>query len=282
MPLTIDALYREYERLLRAGELVLEGIGCTDEDCRASGGQMKLTGSTVPRGMVLLERDRHGELRMDMTQGRIAIARCVRGDRSARVLPADLLPRKTYGLAVIELLLMLYNRGDLDLRRVVECRLGDKVPAHTTLHGWTEGLGAHALGRPGGDAGGLPASRFVAEVTARKPEVAEVMRQEVIVDPRRYRSDGRRERLAAVAKILAVVLFVSAASHPNAMAVCRGLMLGWSRSSALEFRSRLINTAIEHRGRSTRSRSGSSTTTSRNRCPTRTRSPPGASPSSLR
>ena len=41
--------------------------------------------------------------------------------------------------------------------------LGERTPAHTTLHGWTEGLGAHALGLRGAQLGGAPFSRFLAE-----------------------------------------------------------------------------------------------------------------------
>ena len=237
---------------------------------------MKLTEASVARGIVLLEADAFGVQRMMSLTGRIAIAKCARCLRRVRVLPADVLARKTYGLAVIEHTSTLYALGDQSLREVA-CQLGDRDLAHATVHGWTEGLGAHVLGRPGGDAGGVPASRFLAEATAHMPAVAEVMRQDVIVDPRRYRSEARQERLAAMVTILAVVVFVSGMPHPFAMAECRRLMLGWSHSSALAFASRITNTAIEHCGRCARSRSGSSTRTSRKRCPTRTRSPPGAS-----
>lgn len=49
------------------------------------------------------------------------------------------------------------------LRAVVRDLLGERTPAHTTLHGWTEGLGAHALGLRGAQLGGAPFSRFLVE-----------------------------------------------------------------------------------------------------------------------
>lgn len=207
----------------------------------------------------------------------VALARCLQCGTRPRVLPCDVLPRKTYGLAVIEHDVSEYSRGDRSLRQVAWGQFGDRTPAHTTLHGWTEGLGAHALGRPGGDLGGAPMSRFVAEVEPRMPEVAFAMRADVHPDPRRYRSEPRRDRLAAVIRTMAVVTAVAGMEHPHAMAECRRLALVWSESSVLVFPSRLLCTAIEQRDRSKSPRSRSSCQRSRDRCPTRTRSPPGAS-----
>jgi hypothetical protein len=61
------------------------------------------------------------------------------------------------------------------------------------------------------------------------------------------------------------------------MAECRRVSLAWSNMSALEFPSRIPNMAIEHRVRSSTARSRASSPRSRDRCPTRTRSPPDAS-----
>lgn len=240
---------------------------------------MVLTQARVKRGLVLLEADTHGVLvTVEVgTRAWVAIARCVRCGCRPRVLPCDALPRKTYAATVIEQQAAEYAPGDRSLRQVAWGQLGERTPSHATLHGWTEGLGAHVLGRPGGDAGGIPASRFLAEAAARVAGVAAAMREQVHVDPRRYRSEARRERLAAMAQILAIVTLVAERPHPFALAECRRLACRWSASSALVFRSRLSSTAIEHRARPRQPRSGSSTPTSRDRCPTRTRSPPGAS-----
>lgn len=118
---------------------------------------MRLTGSTVSRGLVLLEPDESDVLVTVRVDATIALARCDRCKTRCRVLPCDALPGKTYGLAVIEQEIQEYSRGGQSLRQVAWRQLGERTPAHTTLHGWTEGLGAH--GRPGGEFGGAPMSR---------------------------------------------------------------------------------------------------------------------------
>ena len=159
---------------------------------------MALTRSTVARGLVLLEPDGSGVDQMVMVEAAVALARCQRCGTCRRVLPCDALARKTYGLAVIEQEISDYSRGDRSLRQVAWSQLGERTPAHTTLHGWSEGLGAHALGRPGGELGGAPISRLIAEAEPRVPGIVEVLRSEPEPDPRRYRSKARRARLAAV------------------------------------------------------------------------------------
>src|SRR5690606_23750786 len=134
------------------------------------------------RLLVLLEPDAFGVLVTIKLMIVVPIARCIRCGARVRVLPCDVLPRKVFGLAVIEYLTALYASGGRSLRCVAWSLLGDRSPEHGTLHGWTEGLGAHALGRPGGDAGGAPMSRFVAEAEAHLPEVAGTMRAHVHVD----------------------------------------------------------------------------------------------------
>jgi len=236
-----------------------------------------LTRSTVTRGLVLLERDECEQHQMVAVDAEVALARCSRCGTRPRVLPCDAVPYKTYGTAVIEHEVADYSGGDKSLREVAWRQLGDRTPAHTTLYGWTEGLGAHALGRPGGDVGGAPMSRLVVEAEAHVPKVAETLRAEVSPDPRRYRSAARRDRLAAVILAMALVTIIAGLPHPHALAACRRLALGWSHSSALEFPSRISCTPIEHRDRSESPRSRSSSPRSRDRCPTRTRSPPDAS-----
>lgn len=238
---------------------------------------MVLTRSRVDRCLILLERDESGVAQMVRVDGMVALARCARCKTRRRVLPCDALPRKTYGLAVIELEVSDYSRGDRSLRQVAWGQLGERTPAHTTLHGWTEGLGAHALGRPGGDLSGASMSRLIAEAEPRAPEIVAAQRTVPTPDARRYRSEARRERLAAVMVAMTLVTLISGASHPHAMAECRRLSLSWSNVSALEFPSRLRCTPIEHRDRSEPPRSRSSSPRSRDRCPIRTRSPPDAS-----
>ncbi len=133
-----------------------------DDGCRAAslGEPLVLSASTVSRGVVLLERDEFGELHSIDLQAAIVLARCPRCGTRTRVLPYDVLPYKQYSVALIAELASTYAKGSASLRSVAWDLLGERTPSHTTLHGWTEGLGAHALGLPGGEAGGLPFSRF--------------------------------------------------------------------------------------------------------------------------
>jgi hypothetical protein len=238
---------------------------------------MKVTGSTVSRGLVLLEPDDSDVLVTVRVDATIALARCALCGTRRRVLPCDALSRKAYGLAVIEHEVSDYSRGGRSLRQVAWSQLGERTPAHTTLHGWTEGLGAHALGRPGGELGGAPLSRLLAEAEPRVPSVKSTLRTEPAPDPRRYRSEARRERLAAVMLAMTLITLIAGRPHPHAMAECRRLSLSWSGVSVLEFPSRILDMAIEHRDRSEAARSRPSSPRSRDRCPTRTRSPPDAS-----
>lgn len=227
--------------------------------------------------MVLLEQDESGELVMIFEVATVAIASCVRCKKRVRVLPCDVLPHKTYSTDVVEHLVADYAQGNRSLRKVAWEQLGERAPAHTTLHGWTEGLGAHALGRSGGYAGGAPISRLVAIAESRASGVTAASRAQVWVNPARYRSEGRRDRLAALMRAMAMVVAIAGLSHPRAIAECRRLALVWSNSSVLLFPSRLRDTAIEHRDWSESARSCPSSPRSKDRCLTPTRSPPGAS-----
>ncbi|MBC8424654.1 hypothetical protein H8E07_11060 [bacterium] len=227
--------------------------------------------------MVLLERDESGELVLTFEFGAVAIARCVRCKKRVRVLPCDILPHKVYSTDVIEHLVADYAQGNLSLRKVAWEQLGERTPAHTALHGWTEGLGAHALGRSSGDAGGAPISHLVAIAKSRVGGVTSANRMEVHVNPVRYRSEARRDRLAALIRTMAMVVAIAGLSHPRAIAECRRLALVWSNSSVLLFPSCLRNTAIEHLDRPEPARSLPSSSRNKDRCLTPTRSPPGAS-----
>ena len=236
-----------------------------------------LSTSIVSRGVILLERDEFGELHSVDLQAAIVLARCPQCGTRPRVLPYDVLPYKRYSVAVIAELVSTYATWSASLRTVVWDLLGERTPAHTTLHGWTEGLGAHVLGLPGGEAGGVPFSRFVLEAQARVAPVAQVVQAPFWVDERRYRSEARRERLAGVAMLMAVARLVTDTPVLDALAQCRRLALLWSNSCVLLFPSRFSCTAIEHGGRPDGRGSGHPPQASPDRCPTRTRSPPGAS-----
>ncbi len=255
MPITIKVTYRTYAELLKKGELSLDGATCADADCRAASGEepLVLTKSVVARGIVLLERDQHGVLHGRRIIATIVRARCRRCGSRPRVLPCDVLPYKRYSTPVVEHHMTCYGGGNISLRSTV---LGvfvqpdETLVAHTTLHGWTEGCGAHALDRPGSCIDGLPVSRFIAEASARDARIDKLRRQEIQVDPRRYRSEARRERLAAMAMLLLVAAAVAGVRSTDAISACRCLVLRWCRSCALAFPSRLPCPPIELSGSS--------------------------------
>ncbi len=233
--------------------------------------------------MILLERDAFGELVSVDLQAAIVLARCPRCGTRPRVLPYDVLPYKQYSVAVIAAVVSSYASGSVSLRSVVWDLLGERTPSHTTLHGWSDGLGAHVLGLPGGELGGVRFSGFMVEAQARMPAVAQVAQEPFAVDERRYRSEERRERLAGVAMFLALAQLLTLAQlvvgqmAVNWLARCRRLALLWSNSCVLVFPSRFSCTAIELKRRPYGAGSGHPPQTTPDRCPTRTRSPPGAS-----
>jgi transposase InsO family protein len=92
-----------------------------DPACRATGGRLTLTGSTVERGVVLLEPDEHGVLQAVEEQATLALARCHRCRTRVRVLPCNVLPRKRYSLDLIEHEVRQYARGDQSLDEA-QCR----------------------------------------------------------------------------------------------------------------------------------------------------------------
>jgi len=241
-----------------------------------------LSRSTVSRGLILLEPDAAGELCTVRVQAQIALARCACCGTRPRVLPYDVLPYKRYSLAVMSAEMATHAKGGSSLRGVAWSVLGERTPCHATLHGWTEGLGAHALGLPSGEAGGAPFSRFLAEAQARTPSLRACFEAHYPVDERRYRSEARRERLAAVAMVMALACELSECPAVQRLAHCRRLTLAWSGSCVLVFPSRLLCTAIEHRGSAVARASHRGPQMSRPRCPIRTRSPPGASSRSHR
>ena len=208
MPVSVSAPYDSYCELRTQDALgtLLAVVFCPRylERCSQQGTPqpLQLTNSTVIRGIKLLKKDEHDELWVVLDQGKIALARCPVCKGRFRVLPCDVLPRKVYALPVLDLLAGEYNRGDRGLRPVAWSLLGE-APAHTTIRAWTEGLGAYALGRTNGEVSdALPASRVLAEVESRMPDLEAIRTQPVEVSPSRYRSEARRTRLIACARLI--------------------------------------------------------------------------------
>ena len=211
----------------------------------------------------------------------LALGRCVGCGARIRVLPCDVLPRKRYGLPVIEYTLVRHALDNRSLRRVVLDDLGGaRTPAHTTLHAWSEGVGAYVLGRPAGEVDdATPASRIVADVEAHDRRARRAFERPLTIDPRRYRSEARRERLAAGAHFLRLALALDP-ELPDAVHALTQLhrrVLTWGATCGLGFRTGLRSTSMEHPPPTDPPHSPANPQTTEDpACTTRGRSPPGA------
>jgi hypothetical protein len=238
---------------------------------------MELGEGRVSRGIVWFERDEYGQPTSRYERLILALAICDEGHR-IRVLPCDAPARKHYALALIEHQVSAYTAGDDSLRKVAWSLLGERTPQHTAVHGWSEGLGAHGLGRDA--VAGEPHAALVAETVTRWPVVA--IAAPGPVDPRRYRSEPRRERLLAASALLAMAAAIPALSGPSWLSGWRRLAIGFGISSPLSFRSARVRTPIGQVGSSAAPSCRPCPNESRRPPPNRTRSPPGDSSRSLR
>jgi hypothetical protein len=238
--------------------------------------------------------DAHGELHLDRKQLSVAMAVCRACRRRFRVLPSDVLPHKRYALAVIARLVHAHTLGDQSLRMAAWTTHLGTTPAHSTLHAWTEGLGAHVLGRPfGSQPGASPFQVVLGQTSARWSSLALARLPQPPIDPQRHRSEDRRERLVAGAGLLQLALTVAKATTPStsepatttdALCAWRRLAVEFGVLAPFAFQTGIRRTPFEHRVPRPRQSSGSPQQTGDPTCqkyPTRSRSPPGGSSRSL-
>jgi hypothetical protein len=233
---------------------------------------LELTQTVVVRGVWVLEKDEQGIVTVVKLQMRIALARCPVCKRRFRILPADILPYKHYSLAVIEHSVHLYNQGYLSLRAVVwDGFYGEYAPSHTTLHAWSEGLGAYWSGRCFGEvAYALPASRIVAELEIRIPEIAPLHSIPVLVNPQRCRSLQRRERLEACRRFEKICMMIS-----WCFCELNRLIVSWGTSFGFGFRTGITSTPFERINSADMIPCAKPMRKEAAACPIRGRSPPG-------
>jgi hypothetical protein len=253
IPITIALSYDTYSSLYSQG--LLDSYLCETRcpkyphDCFSQDPPtaLELTNSTVDRTALILEKDDYGIDTVVRRKVKIALVRCSICKSRYRVLPADILPHKLYTLPVIELAVSLYNRGDLSLRQVAWVQLyGERTPEHTTLHGWTEGLGAWYLGRTVGEvAFSVPATRILAELEIRFSQVKSLHSIPVWINPQRYRSQGRRQRLQAC-KRFEIISTMLEVKNTCKFVELNCLIISWGNSLGLGFKTGICCTAIEH------------------------------------
>ena len=253
IPITIPLTYDTYSCLYPQGLLashLCEAI-CPKypHDCssQSTPPALELTNCTVDRTAFILEQDDEGIDTVGKRRVIIVLAKCPVCEGRCRVLPADILPYKLYTLPVIQRSVSLYNRGDLSLRQVAWDRLyGERTPEHTTLHGWTEGLGAWWQGRRTGEvAFSVPATRVLAELEIRFPQMESLHSIPVRINPQRYRSQGRLERLEACKRFGIIGTMLDVENTWNLVGLNR-LIVSWGSSFGLGFRTGICCTAIEH------------------------------------
>jgi len=194
-----------------------------------------------------LEKDDYGIDTVGEAKVKIVLVKCPMCKSRYRLLPSDILPHKHYTLPVIELSVSHYNRGDLSLRQVVWDQLyGERTPQHTTLHGWTEGLGAWWQGRTMGEvAFAVPATRVLAELEIRFPQMKSPHSMPVRINRQRYRSQGRLERLEACKRFEIISTMLEVKNAWKFVQLNR-LIISWGNSLGFGFKTGICCTAIEH------------------------------------
>ncbi|MFQ5426163.1 MAG: hypothetical protein ACE5EV_03680 [Gaiellales bacterium] len=192
------------------------------------------------------------------------------------MLPCDVLPLKRYGLSVLGYAMTRHVLDSRTLREVVWRDLGgEHTPSHTTLHAWTEALGAYAQGRPGGEVpDAQPALAVIAEAISRDRGARAAFEQPVEIDPGRYRSEARKERLEAAARLLR--LACTFAPLPDSLTALNRLTRSWGARDGIGFRTGLRCPPIEHVPDLVAADSPPGTEPKEGSCEIRGRSPPGA------
>jgi len=278
IPITIAVKYDTYASLLLQGLLghYLNVTICPkhphDDSPLTVPKPLELTKTVVLRAVLVFEKDEYDIDNVVKLQVHIALARCPVCKSRFRILPADILPYKHYSLAVIERGVRLYNRGDLSLRKAAwDGFYGERTPSHTTIHAWTEGLGAYWSGRCFGEvACALPASRIMAELEIRFPRIAPLSSIPAPVNPKRYCSPERRERLEACRRFeKACVMIISFFCELNR------LIVGWGTSLGFGFRTGIQSTPFEHIDSTDMIPNAKPLKKEATECPIRGRSPPG-------
>jgi hypothetical protein len=243
---------------------------------------------------VLLFRDGSGQQTAARRTLSIALARCRACKGRFRVLPADVLPHKRYGLAVIVSLTSAHVEANKPLRHVAWTTHLGQTPVHSTLHAWTEGLGAFVLGRAFGSMPrAYPFQAIMAATTARWSTLASVEFEDSPIDPLRYRTPARCERLGAAGKLLTIARAVIAVALPELLGgqtpLCEwrklttdlGLPAPFGFRAGLTFHGEITCTPFERRIDRDRESPQLVQQTGDFLCETRTRSPPSASSRSL-
>jgi hypothetical protein len=178
----------------------------TVPDCKKA--ELCFTGKKVYRGSVTMGH--HGAVVCYARQV-IPLALCKNCQRSVRVLPIELLPRKIYGIDVIELGIRRYLNGETGYRPTTSGIVIAHGPAlaHTTLHRWISGIGEKVLDRNPILCAAYPPAASAALAQSERlgaPDlINNFLNTTVSIAPAKYRSEHRYDQLVAVAKLVVLM-----------------------------------------------------------------------------
>ena len=283
--ITLNVTYLSLVRCWDQEELqcLLDEVVCPVCDRK---GLLRLTKRKLHRGVVRPD----GEGRLIPEEMRVPLVRCDGGGTRHwhRVLPCEIQRLKTYSTPSMELTMRHYRGGKVGLRAAVKALPkpgqapdGKPVvrPNYTTLWRWLGGVGQYGRGRET-RAGALPFG-VVRRETVRHgyPQLPEVWRCRVEVPEERHQPGPRGEELEYALRVLrtASALFPKEAFPVTAWS---GLMLGFGFVMALGWWTAKVKTRIQlplPEDGLVGFPSAPKPPRKEERCPTRTRSPPGAS-----
>lgn len=182
-------------------------------------GSLWLTPWMASRAPVLLDEDGEAYQKKEEEDG-VPLAICKGCGHRPRVLPEELLPYKTYALAIVEKACAAYlNESTASLRSAVQ-RIKGHRPHYSTLHGWLGALGDKALDRVQPDKtpqpGALTTSAIIAETAIHHD--SQLTQRWVTTQPdiadNKYRSQVRHDTLQACFRLLLMAASLFADAFP--------------------------------------------------------------------
>lgn len=244
MPVTVPVVYSSFSRLLADGRLDISMTRCPKRcgDSRP----LRLTALLRSRGLYVVTPVTVGQqtvVELVRVECIVPLAQCDGCECLCRVLPADVHARKQYSLPAIEHYAGRYFQGDISLRAAVNTLFGES-PAHTTIHGWTEGMGAYALGHPAGEVANATPAQAIRERLAERQltGTSPAPQPPPALLVLRARSAARASRLASGFVLLALADDVARRTGPapsGGLAALNVLILGYGLLAPLGWRTGL-------------------------------------------
>lgn len=167
----------------------------------------------------------------------IPLARCTTCKTTCRVLPLEILPYKTHGIAIIELSLRYYGFHISDTLRFTTTTIKHHfgyAPDYSTLWRWSAGLGEKIVGREPQvqRTYSPPCSSILAQTTRRQSDfdVADlflnlVSDAQLYIAQFKYHSERRFDQLLAVVRLLILARQIFGKTTPSTLLLWNQLLL---------------------------------------------------------